>query len=52
MLSLFCVVVCVVAHATKNAAHRAEILQRKTGRITFIDFDLVVITGSEHTLKK
>ena len=40
MLSLFCVLVCVLAQLTNTAAHPAAILLRKRGVIDFIDGDL------------
>ena len=40
MLSLFCVVVCVLAQLINSAVHTAAILLRKRGVVDFIDRDL------------
>jgi hypothetical protein len=40
MLSLFCVVVCVLAQLTNSAVHPAAILLRKRRVVGFIDGDL------------
>jgi hypothetical protein len=43
MLSLFCVVVCVLAQLTNSAVHPAAILVKKRCVVGFIDGDLLLV---------
>jgi hypothetical protein len=42
MLSLFCVLLCVVAHPTNSAAHAVAILQREIHVFGFIALNLII----------
>ena len=51
MLSLFCVVVCVLAQLINSAVHPAAILLRKRRVVGFIDGDLPFVTEFARVLQ-
>ena len=51
MLSLFCVVVCVLAQLINSAVHPAAILLRKRRVVGFIDGDLPLVHESVESLQ-